>query len=208
LNLWLKSPTGKKVNPFSLDPNHPAQPAKRKVNTIDNIEHALTKNPASGKWKVFIKGVKVPEGPQRFALILSAGDGNEELEQKTEGSMSIKKVYASGTSEPNLKARTQYTHGTTIYFKTALRLPENADWGEFNGTVSLVWKVLHQGNTIFKTNSTTSSLYAIPAERTWIISIGPYVIPTGMARGDYVLKVVASLHNGISESASFNFKVI
>jgi hypothetical protein len=208
LNLWLVSPAGKRVNPFALDPNHPAQPAKRKVNKIDNIEHVLTTNPAQGKWKVHIKGVKVPEGPQKFALIISAGEGNSELEQKTEGSMSIKKVYASGTSEPNLNARGQYTHGDTFYFKTAISLPENADWGKFNGTVSMSWKVSHQGKNIFKTNTTISSLHAIPATSSWIISIGPYVIPTGMTRGDYVLKVVVKLHNGISKTKSFNFKVI
>jgi hypothetical protein len=208
LNLWLISPSGNRVNPFVLDPNHPAQPAKQKINTIDNIEHALTKNPVPGKWKIFVKGVKVPEGPQKFALIVSAGDGNTELEQKTEGTMSIKKVYASGTSEPNLNARKNYPHGTTIYFKTALRLPENADWGEFSGTVSLNWKILHQGKTIFKTNTASPNLYAIPADKSWIFRIGPYIIPTGMARGNYVLKVVVKLHNGITETKSFSFKVI
>jgi len=208
LNLWLVSPTGKRVNPFALDPNRPAQPAKRKINKIDNIEHVLSKNPIEGKWKVCVKGVKVPEGPQTFALIVSAGEGNEELEQKTEGNFSIRKVYASGTPEPNLNARKQYPHGTTIYFKTALYLPENADWGEFNGTVSMSWKVIHQGKTIFKTNMASSSAYAIPPNKSWIYSIGPYIIPTGMARGDYVLKVVVWLHNGISRTQSFNFKVI
>ncbi|MFC2164038.1 S8 family serine peptidase [Acidobacteriota bacterium] len=208
LNLWLVSPTGKRVDPFALDPNRPAQPAKRKINTIDNIEHALTKNPILGKWKVFIRGAKVPEGPQKFALILSAGEGNGELEQKNEGVMSVKKVYAHGTSEPNLNVRKQYRHGTSIYFKTALSLPENADWGKFYGTVSMSWKVSHQGKTIFKTNTASSSLHAIPADKSWVFSIGPYIIPSGMARGEYVLKVVVTLHNGISKTKSFNFKVI
>jgi len=208
LNLWLISPVGKKLNPFTLDPNKPAQPAKRKINKIDNIEHVLTKNPAPGKWKVFVKGVKVPEGPQAFALIVSAGDGNSELEQKTEGSMSIRKVYAQSTPEPNLNARKQYRHGTTIYFKTAINLPENADWEKFYGTVSMNWKVFHQGKTIFKTNTASSSLYAIPVDKSWVFIIGPYVIPTGMARGDYVLKVIVRLHNGISRTKSFSFKVI
>lgn len=208
LNLWLLSPTGKRVNPFALDPNHPSQPAKRKINTIDNVEHVLTTNPVQGRWKVHIKGVKVPEGPQKFALILSAGEGNSELEQKVEGNFSIRKVYASATSDPDLNARRQYSYGTSIYFKTALFLPENSDWEKFNGTVSMSWKVLYQGKTIFKTNTTSSSLHTIPADKSWIVSIGPYIIPTGMARGDYVLKVIVTLHNGISETKLFNFKVI
>ena len=208
LNLWLISPTGKRVNPFALDPNHPAQPAKRTINKIDNIEHVLAKNPTPGKWKILVKGAKVPEGPQAFALIVSAGEGNGELEQKTEGTFSIKKVYASGTSEANLKVRNQYPHGTTIYFKTAISLPENADWGKFHGTVSMNWKIFHQGKTIFKTNIASSSAYAIPADKYWIFNIGPYVIPTGMARGEYILKVVVRLHNGFSRTQSFSFKVI
>ncbi|MBN1222254.1 MAG: S8 family serine peptidase [Candidatus Aminicenantes bacterium] len=208
LDLWLKSPSGQRGNPYTLNPAKPAQLAVRKINDLDNVEHILTRNPDQGKWTVFISGKNVPQGPQKFALIVSTGDGNAETETKSEGKVFLRKVYAHSNAAFDREEQKQYVHGESIYFKTSFALPENADWDTFYGTVSILWKVLHKGRTIFKTNTAASSLSAIPNEQSWIFRIGPYAIPTSMERGDYVLKVQLRLHNGMTRNGSYTFKVI
>jgi hypothetical protein len=208
LDLWLKSPTGSRVNPFVLNPKRPTRLAKKRINNKDNVEHILVKNPTPGKWTVFVKGKKVPMGPQFYAIIYSAGDGNTMLQTKDQGKMSIHKVYAHANSEFDLDTQKNYVHGENIYFKVAIFLPKNADWGSFNGTVSFQWKVLRKSKTIFKSNNSSSFFYELPSNQYWMYRRGPFIIPSDMAKGNYVLKVKVTLHNGMTKTKSFTFKVV
>ncbi len=207
LDLWIQSPAAEVVRPFTLDPDNPEKLAERGINDVDNVEHILVENPLSGEWTVYVKGTQVPTGPQDFALIMSAGDGNQSPPMKNEGTVSIIKAYAHSISDYNQDEKKKFKRGDEIYFKVAFYLEENSNWGSFHGTVNVKWEVIRKNQLIFKSNSSYSSLYALDPGWYWMLRKGLYIIPTGMKTGNYELKVTVSLHNGETDTKTFKFKV-
>ena len=73
LDLRVWSPSGARHYPWTLDPDHPGEPAVRtQENHIDNIEQVFVETPEAGTWTIEVHGHAVPEGPQPFSLV---GDG-------------------------------------------------------------------------------------------------------------------------------------
>jgi hypothetical protein len=73
LDLELVAPDGVTIyRPWTLNPAAPYQAAVANVNTRDNQEQVVVKNPAAGFWTVRVRGANVPYGPQTFGLAISA----------------------------------------------------------------------------------------------------------------------------------------
>ena len=72
LDLELVAPDNTVYRPWVLDPANPAQPAATGVNSLDNQEQVVVKNPMAGVWTVRVLGASVPTGPQSYGLALSA----------------------------------------------------------------------------------------------------------------------------------------
>ncbi|MFL6194817.1 MAG: S8 family serine peptidase, partial [Thermoanaerobaculia bacterium] len=72
LNLELTAPGGTVYRPWVLDPANPQNAATTGVNTLDNQEQVVVKNPAAGVWTVRVIGASVPDGPQSYGLVYSA----------------------------------------------------------------------------------------------------------------------------------------
>jgi subtilisin family serine protease len=71
LDLVLRSPSGTLHYPFRLDPASPANLAGRGVNTLDNVEKSEVASPQGGTWTVIVKGTRIPQGTQSFAVWFS-----------------------------------------------------------------------------------------------------------------------------------------
>ena len=203
LDLWVVSPKKNKVLPFTLNSKKPTALAQKKRNSKDNVEHILVNKPDSGNWKVYVKGYKVPKGPQDYALIISASPGNDAPQIKTGGSLSIGKAYAHSKSDFDQDEKSNYSHGDQLYLKMTVNVSNNTNWGSFNGTISIKWEILKSGKTIFKRNSTFSTV----SSGGWYLRTGPLEIPNGMAKGTYQLKITAELYNGDSDTNTFQFSV-
>ncbi|HKI01015.1 MAG TPA: S8 family serine peptidase [Thermoanaerobaculia bacterium] len=59
-------------HPWVLDPAQPLLAAATGVNTVDNQEQVLVKNPQPGTWMVRVLGTSVPVAPQSFGLVYTA----------------------------------------------------------------------------------------------------------------------------------------
>jgi subtilisin family serine protease len=72
LDLDLVAPNGTTLHlPWVLDPADPGAAATRGVDTRNNSEQVLVENPASGTWRLRVKGTAIPVSPQRFSLTSS-----------------------------------------------------------------------------------------------------------------------------------------
>lgn len=72
LDLELVAPDNTVYRPWVLDPANPSLPAATGVNSLDNQEQVVVKNPMAGVWTVRVVGTSVPQGPQTYGLALSA----------------------------------------------------------------------------------------------------------------------------------------
>ncbi|MDX2115040.1 MAG: S8 family serine peptidase [Planctomycetota bacterium] len=72
LDLVVRSPSGVRHYPWTLDPAAPSANAVRtQPNTRDNNEQVFVQNPEPGTWSVEVVGTSVPIGPQVFSLAAS-----------------------------------------------------------------------------------------------------------------------------------------
>lgn len=71
LDLEVRSPTNAVHYPWILNPTQPWLTATTGVNTLDNQEQVVVRNPAPGTWTIHLKGTSVPQGPQSFGLVYS-----------------------------------------------------------------------------------------------------------------------------------------
>jgi len=71
LDLVLIAPDETTYFPWVLDAENPAVPAVTGIDRINNIETAEILNPDTGTWKVRVMGFNVPEGPQKYSLIIT-----------------------------------------------------------------------------------------------------------------------------------------
>ena len=71
LDLWVESPDGLTIRPWTLDPLRPAQPARRAQNSVDNVEQVHMKAPGSGTFVVHVShSGGLTSGAQPFSLLM------------------------------------------------------------------------------------------------------------------------------------------
>jgi hypothetical protein len=69
LDLVVYAPSSVQYFPWTLDPDNPSAPAAQtQADHINNIEQVFVGSPASGAWRVEVRGTNVPVGPQVFSL--------------------------------------------------------------------------------------------------------------------------------------------
>lgn len=71
LDLEVRGPSHTVHYPWVLNPAQPWLTATTGVNTADNQEQVVVRNPAPGTWTIHLKGTWVPQGPQSFGLVYS-----------------------------------------------------------------------------------------------------------------------------------------
>ena len=71
LDLVLISPDESSYLPWVLDAANPADPAITGIDRVNNIETVEIDNPETGTWKVRVRGYNIPEGPQKYSLIIT-----------------------------------------------------------------------------------------------------------------------------------------
>jgi hypothetical protein len=72
LDLVLVAPDGSEHRPFLLDPANPANAATRGDDDRNVVELAVPAAPQAGSWRARVTGASVPDGPQRYSLVLSS----------------------------------------------------------------------------------------------------------------------------------------
>ncbi|MFA9453244.1 MAG: S8 family serine peptidase [Candidatus Aminicenantaceae bacterium] len=205
LDLWLRSSEGKKVKPYALKPRDPTAPAVRKRNTRDNVEHIRVESPASGTWKVRVSGAKIPEGPQKFFLIVSAGSGNRPFPVQTEGAMRLTAVQTYTMDSLGKKTKTgSFSKGDALLFNYAGKTLSNAQYQGYFGTVSI---------NIYVLDATGKLLLKFKAARqdfrpgNFSLWSDEYKIPDGMPPGTYRVETAITMHNGAGDRAVTTFSV-
>ena len=209
-NLDLQAKTlGARVRSFTLNPHNPTAPAEQRRNSSDNVEHILVKKPKAGNWRIIVKGISVPDGPQEFALVISAGDGNNPPLRLKTGSLSVQNVFTSDTDDwDNVTEKDSFAKGDELYCYVYVRILENADYGGYYGTVTGNWTIKrNSGAVILRVTSASDGFAPNDPGRMWRWRIGEYVIPENLAAGTYTLEVEMTMHNGASDKRSFNFTV-
>jgi subtilisin family serine protease len=212
LDLWLKPSGGKKVKPFVLNPGNPAAAAVRKRNNKDNVEHILVEDPKAGDWKVYVRGSKVPDGPQAYALVLSAGAGNDAPEQKTNAQLGNVRVFTSGETAQGSRPeeKTTFAQGDTLQMHAVFRLDANPDYGGFYSSVDIRWEIRGGQGTVLETAAVLGTVPpnnpASPGE-SWRVGSFEYYISSGLAAGQYTVYLTVVLPNGQTNSATSAFTV-
>ena len=75
LDLVLVDPTGGLHRPWVLDASDPSAPATTGIDDANNVERVDVDAPAAGRWQAFVSASSIGEGPQRFAMALTATAG-------------------------------------------------------------------------------------------------------------------------------------
>jgi hypothetical protein len=205
LDLLVRSPQGKAVKPFTLNPGKPMSPAARKRNKRDNQEYILVKNPQVGTWKVEIKGRKVPWGPQEFALIVSAGEGNKPWKAKDVGEVELHALKAyHGRSPFTDDENVGFADGDKLAFNLVGLISSNAKYSGYSGTVLIdIYMYNADGELILKYKSTRDSMEA-EAFSIWSYE---YEIPPTLPAGIYKIEATVTMHNGASAQAETRISV-
>ena len=207
LDLWLVKPRGGRALPFSLDPNNPTAPARRKRNGRDNVEHVLVENPQAGNWKVIVRGRRIPQGPQSYVLIVSAGEGNNAPTVLSNGQLAVLRTFTSSSQDlDNVEEDNTFTAGDTLRCFVNCRILDNADYGPFYGTVAIQMIVRRGSETIVRFD-TAGDVRPNEPGYYWRWPSTEYVIPEEMSSGTYTLVATVTMHNGASGTASYTFTV-
>ena len=69
LDLRLVAPGGQAQQPFVLNPAAPANNAGLGVDGVNVVEQVLVANPQPGVWQMEVRGTRLAQGPQRYALV-------------------------------------------------------------------------------------------------------------------------------------------
>lgn len=88
LDLRIVGPDDVEYLPFVLDKANPESDATTGRNAVDNVEQVIVPAPASGQWRIEVRGFLVPAGPQPFTVVTEGfGDflGSEEEGGTLEG---------------------------------------------------------------------------------------------------------------------------
>jgi hypothetical protein len=205
LDLRLRSSEGKKVKPYALKPGDPTAPAVRKRNTRDNVEHISVESPASGTWKVGVNGAKIPEGPQKFFLIVSAGSGNRPFPVQTEGAMRLTAVQTYTMDSLGKKTKTgSFSKGDALLFNYAGKTLSNAQYQGYFGTVSInIYVYDAAGKLLLKFKAARQDF----RPGNFSLWSDEYKIPDGMPPGTYRVETAITMHNGAGDRAVTTFSV-
>ena len=206
LDLRLEPGEDNIVLPFVLDPENPSAAAVQGQNTRDNVEYIRAANPRAGRWEIGVRGSSVPEGPQKYSLIVSASEGNAKLIKETEGNFALRRVWATNNTT-NYNPTTTFHYGENLNLISEFIVYENVDYGGWWGTISELWQVIGpQGNDIIRVTLTNDRF--APGNTPYYSGIvRDFVIPRTMLAGTYTLKVTMTMYNGFSQSAEFQFMV-
>ncbi len=71
LDLWVETPGGDIIRPWTLSPDNPAAPARRAPNSVDNVEQVSMDAPGSGRFLVHVAHTgSLSGGVQAFSLLV------------------------------------------------------------------------------------------------------------------------------------------
>ena len=203
LDISVRSPEGEESLPWVNNPDNPLEPATRGQNTRDNTEQLFVERPRSGIWTVKVKGRRVRQGPQDYALVLAAGKGNRAPITKTEGDFSIDSVSASQGVESIDTPETVFHVGDPIAITTFLEIHENASYpGGYYGTVSVRYELRDEDDELkFVLLSSMENLAPTAPGELGSISWSIEEIPEGLPTGEFRIATTVTMHNGVSRTA-------
>ena len=195
------------VKPFILDAGNPEAAAKTGRNKVDNVESIKIKSPKAGSAEIIVIGKKIPEGPQRYSLIVSASDGNRVPATKSEGWIRLDRVFSCKEREQYAE-NNQFTTGDDFYALAQIFVMGNAVYGGYYGSVGLNWQITNQANELIMNKFSVFEDYGpTPAgEYTWGW-MGSYKIPGGLPKGNYTIRSTITMHNGRTVSKSYDIVV-
>jgi len=200
LDLWFRYGRAKKIKPHVLNPKNPQALAVRKRNKRDNVEHIRIASPESGTWKVSVKGSKVPQGPQEFTLIVSAGSGNLPFEIQTEGTIKLSSMYSYTEDSSGTRKKTGvFSRGDALLFNYAGEVISNARYGRYHGTVSIDITVYDSFGTLILKFREARSDFRPGKFSLWSEE---FKIPESMPSGSFRVETALTMHNGSSARAS------
>lgn len=205
LDLWLRYGGAKRIKPLVLNPKDPQAPAVRKRNRRDNVEHIRIESPDPGQWKVGVNGGKVPQGPQEFTLIVSAGSGNRPFEIQAEGTIKLSSVqtYTKDALGKKVK-RGIFSRGDALLFNYGGEVISNAKYSGYYGTVSIDIYVYDSfGKLILKFKDARSD-FRQGRFSLWSLE---YKIPENMPSGSFRVETAITMHNGTGARASTSISV-
>lgn len=212
IHVQLKPPKGTRKNPWRLDGGDPDADAVQKRNFVDNVERVDVENPVQGEWRVIVKGARIAEGPQRYVLIISAGDDNREdgIDRDTPDIGRVICFTSTNSSFGDAEPEGSFEDGDVFYLYSYVEVLANSRYDDYDafGTISGIWKVTNNatGETIYQT-STAFELEQNEEGYAWIIRLAALEIPSGMPRGGYTLEVTMSVENGDSATDTYVFNV-
>jgi hypothetical protein len=207
LDLVVKPFQTKAVKPFVLDPEDPTAIARTGRNSVDNVESVKVISPKSGLCKILVIGRKAPEGPQRYSLIVSAGDSNHRPVTRSKGRFRLDQVYTCIETQNYTESNT-FTEGDTFFPLSIGFVRENADYGSHYGSISQTWTITNSaGEVILNLFKATNNYGASTPGEYFYGWMGTYEIPGGMPLGRYNIRNVITMHNGRSVSRSYEFTI-
>lgn len=221
IDMWIEASGGTTYRPFVLDPENPEAPATTGINKRDNVEHILVRNPAGGSIRVFVQGANVPQGPQPYSIIVSAGNGNIAPKKRTEGELKLVDMVISKSPLPEdsldgVAGVKRLTAHDVFYLGAAVRILDNAKyyedingWGEFWGTVDFQFLIKNaKGERVFKYNLGSYGYY--PRKEPWVARCyrtAQIEIPGTLPKGEYAYELIITMHNGASDRGEYRFTV-
>lgn len=213
LDLWLKPSRGKKVRPFTLDPAKPGIMAKQKTNHTDNVEHILVTKPSAGAWKICVKGTSIPDGPQPYAFVISASNGNDAQVKSSTGRLGGILVFTSGIegdAQNRPEEKSTFNKGDDFFIQLLFRLDKNADYGGFYGTIDIHHEIRRGAEIILESDVTFGSVppnNPTNPNEVWRVPSPKYTIPENLQPGSYTVNITVELANGESLSDNTSFTV-
>ena len=207
LDVRVVAPDGRVVHPFVLNPDRPFAPASRGVNQRDNVEQIRSQGPMAGRWRIVVDGATVADGPQGFALIASAGEGNRAPEKQTEGDLVVDEFFVTGddSSDSDFGPWTIFRDGDPLNFFMGFTVLANADYGDFSGSIILTTSVLNaEGDTVVRYGA--SGHNTGPGSLQFLLAVG-LEIPAELPAGGYTAHVELAMHNGSRGAADYPFAV-
>jgi hypothetical protein len=207
LDLWLENPHGEVERPFVLDPVNPSMAATRGRNRIDNVESILVENPIPASWKVVVEGTRIAVAPERYSLIVSASDDNQPLSLLPEGECELFDFYLTidDESTPIIRPWTAFRSGDPLNMYFAFSVPENADYGNYFGSLTVVGSITNQiGEEIYRIAVDT---HGLPPVEFWKEVGTGLEIPEGLPVGSYTARLALRMHNGTECSSEYVFSV-
>ncbi len=208
LDLWVRYRDGEEIGPLTLNPSKPQQPAKMKRNPRDTAEHIVVENPQLGPWKVFVRGKKVPKGPQPYSLVIAAGKGNRPPVHRTTGDFTIVRSFSS-KGDPDQPAA-DFSAGDDIYFHTLIHVSANARYaGGYYGTVKARYELRDQEGVLrfVFTTAWDNCAPTVGEELRDVQSRAEDIPDIDMIKGTYRVRSIITMHNGLTETAPDEYEV-